>query len=139
MPTYMVDSGKQMMVGTGLVNEAAEMVQSAAGAWSNAGQARCKGTGFPLWDVEVMYTSESYGKKVSVMANVTVPGVEQPVLVPYAPVQFVGLVVSVSAPKGRPGSLSERWSAESLVPAGAGSGSSARRAAGAGSGSSGGE
>jgi hypothetical protein len=116
VPTYRVDSVAQGMRATGVVNPAADMVES-GGKWSNVGQARCKDTGFLLWDVEVLYSSEVYGQRSTCTVSVTVPWEVEagPSLPEFAPVAFSNLRVVVSAPKNRPGSVSERWAADGIV------------------------
>jgi hypothetical protein len=113
MPNYAVDGGRQSMVATGVVGESADMQQAADKSWSNVGQRRCPDTGQLVWDVEVLYTRDVWGRVSSTTAMVAVPGVEAPKVAVLAPIRFEGLrvVVSINKAKG----LSERWSADAIA------------------------
>ncbi len=115
MAVFPVDGSRLRLRATGVVSESADMVQGGDGKWSNVGQARDKGTGFPLWDVEVVYRAESYGRSSTVVSVVSVGAVDEPVVVEDSYVQFTNLVVSCSTSKRNAGVLGTRFSAESIV------------------------
>ncbi|MGL4176374.1 MAG: hypothetical protein ACRCSN_09890 [Dermatophilaceae bacterium] len=113
MPSYVVDSQKQPMTATGIVEMAREWEEGADGRRRpSEKQARNENTGMPLWAVEVIYVQTTYGRKATVTAKVTVDSMDEPKPSPLTPVTFGGLVVEVRVTKA--GGLIESWSAESV-------------------------
>ena len=117
MATYAVDSIRQPMIATAIVEPVMEWDELPDGRRRpSERQARNEDTGMPLWAVEVLYTQTSFGRESSVTAKVTVGAVEQPSPVRLRPIGFVGLRVEARANKA--GGFVEVWSAESLMEAG---------------------
>lgn len=113
MPSYSVDSDRQTMTATGIVEPVQEWEETADGRRRpSEKQARNENTGMPLWTVEVIYVQTSYGRKSTVTAKVVVDSPDEPRPAPLAAVKFVGLAVELRVNKA--GSLIESWSAESL-------------------------
>ncbi len=64
MTFYAVDSRRQSMRSTGIVNEVREWVDGPDGKRRPAeGQARDEDTGMPLWEVEVLYRQVAFGRE----------------------------------------------------------------------------
>ena len=74
MPTYAVESKRQAMETTGIVNETPVWETGVDGKRrpSRDQQDRHPDTGMPLWDVEVKYVTETFGRQATVTANVQV-------------------------------------------------------------------
>lgn len=123
MSSYAIDGNRQELIATGIVGPIMEWSDTPDGRRQSDLQARDENTGMPLWSVEVVYRSESFGREYSVTAGVTVGAVERPHPPAYSQVQFDGLRVDARVNKA--GGLSERWSAEAIreKPAAAGGGS----------------
>ena len=122
MANYAVDSKRQPMVATGIVDQVKEWEDKPdGGRRQSERQARDEDTGFPLWGVEVLYPQTAFGRTSTVTAKVTLPSLEQPLVGQLLPVGFAGLRVEVRTNKA--GGFSESWSAESITPAPARSGS----------------
>lgn len=116
MPSYAVDSTRQPMTATGIVEEVKEWEKTPEGKRRpSEKQARNEATGMPLWAVEVLYIQTSFGRKSTVTARVTVDAQEEPKLSPLTPIGFNGLRVDVRVNKA--GGLLEVWSADSLLEA----------------------
>lgn len=117
MATYAVDSIRQPMIATAIVEPVMEWDEMPDGRRRpSERQARNEDTGMPLWGVEVLYTQTSFGRESSVTAKVTVGAQEQPSPIRLRPIGFVGLRVEARANKA--GGFVEVWSAESLMDAG---------------------
>lgn len=130
MTMYAVDSKRQSMLSTGIVNEVFEWVQGADGKRRQSEfQARDENTGMPLWDVEVLYRQTPYGRESNTTAPVRVGSPVKPVLHQFAPVEFRGLVAEVRV--GKSGGLVESWKAEELVYEKAGAASTSGKASAA--------
>ncbi|MGL5825093.1 MAG: hypothetical protein ACRCYU_09805 [Nocardioides sp.] len=113
MPSYVVDSQKQAMTATGIVEMAREWEEGVDGRRRpSETQARNEHTGMPQWTVEVIYVQTTYGRKATATAKVTVDSIDEPKPSPLTPITFGGLVVEVRVTKA--GSLIESWSAESV-------------------------
>ncbi|MGL5830161.1 MAG: hypothetical protein ACRC0L_11420 [Angustibacter sp.] len=112
MPSYAVESKRQAMSTTGIVEPVMEWVEVNGKRRPGEVQERDADTGMPLWQVEVIYKSESWGREVTATAMVTVGAMDRPVPGEFERVTFAGLRVSVSTNKA--GGLSERWSAEAI-------------------------
>lgn len=124
MPNYAVDSGKQLMVATGVVGIVQEWEERDGGRRPSDRQARDEGTGMPLWNVEVLYQQASFGRVSSVTAMVSVPSLDEPKPAPLAPVGFEGLRVEVRVNKAK--ALVESWAADGLAAPAAAAGRGAR-------------
>lgn len=138
MTFYAVDSRRQAMRSTSIVNEVKDWVEGADGKRRPAeSQARDEDTGLLLWEVEVLYRQIAYGRESNTTGVVRVGSPVKPVLGEFVPVAFDGLSVEVRVTKA--GGLSESWRAEGLAdekpssPAAA-SGSGAGSGSGSGSG-----
>ncbi len=114
MASYAVDSRRQEMTATGIVEAVHDWEEVGEGRRRpSEHQARDENTGMPLWAVEVLYTQTSYGRESSLTAKVTVGSVEKPTPARLAPVEFAGLRVEIRLNKA--GGFSEYWSAEALA------------------------
>lgn len=111
---YEIDSKRQSMVLTGVESEAVMVWEEVNGKRkpSATEQERDPDTGMPLWQVEVMYRQETFGRASTITAKVKVGAVEKPQVVEYQPVEFTNLVVEARPNKG--GGLTEYWSAEEV-------------------------
>lgn len=111
---YAVDSKRQGMRSTGIVNEARDWVQGSDGRRKQSEeQARHEDTGMPLWEVEVLFKQTSYGRESNTTAPVRVGSPVRPTLGEFAPVEFSGLAVEVRVNKAC--QVTEFWSAEELA------------------------
>ena len=117
MPTYKVDSVRQAMTGTGIVDRVMEWEETPEGKRrpSKDKQARNEATGMPLWSVEVLYIQTAFGRRSTTTAMVTVEAVEEPRVAPMTPIGFTGLQVEVRTNKA--GGFMEFWSADSIIEA----------------------
>jgi hypothetical protein len=115
MATFAVDSNRQSMLATGVVEPVMEWVETAEGKRRPGdNQARQEGTGLPLWGVEVVYQSESWGRVSTESVKVTVPAMEMPAPSLFTPIQFNDLVASVRVIRAN-GGLSTSWEAGSIA------------------------
>jgi hypothetical protein len=114
MTFYAVDSKRQAMRSTGIVNEVFEWIERDGKRKPSETQARDEDTGTPLWAVEVLYRQVSFGRESNTTGTVTVGSPVKPVLAEFAPVAFLGLSVEVRVIKAS-GSLTESWRAEGLA------------------------
>ena len=115
MASYAIESRRQGMRSTGIVNEVFEWVDAPDGKRRpGTVQARDEDTGMPLWDVEVVYQQVAYGRTSNTTSAVRVGSPVKPVLAEFAPVAFIGLTVEVRALRESTG-LSESWRAESIA------------------------
>jgi hypothetical protein len=112
MPSYVVDSQKQPMTATGVVEIEREWEEIDGRRRPSDRQARNENTGMLLWGVEVIYVQTAYGRKSTVTAKVVVDAIDEPKPAPLTPITFAGLIVEVRATKA--GGLIESWSAESV-------------------------
>lgn len=113
MTSYAVDSKRQHMRATGIVNEVRDWVEGADGKRRpGAEQARDENTGMPLWDLEVLYRQTSFGRESNVTGSVRVGAIERPRVTEFAPVSFNNLAVEVRI--NRAGGLVESWHADGL-------------------------
>ena len=114
MTTYAVDSKRQAMRSTGIVNPVRDWVDGPDGRRRPGElQARDEDTGMPLWEVEVLYRQTAFGRTSNTTGVVRVGSPVQPVLAEFAPVSFIDLTVDVRVTKA--GGLSESWRAEALA------------------------
>lgn len=115
MPAYVVDSSKQPMVATGVVDARFDWVETAGGGRAQSDvQTRDDDTGMPVWGVEVMYQQVQYGRTSSVIASVTLPAYDRPDVTALGPIGFENLRVEVRVNKNT-GGLVEYWSADSIA------------------------
>ena len=79
MPSYAVDSNRQSMTATGIVEAVREWEEALDGKRRPSDrQARDEDTGMPLWGVEVLYMQTAFGRISTTTAKVTVGAVEEP-------------------------------------------------------------
>ena len=114
MTFYAVDSKRQAMRSTGIVNEVFEWTERDGKRKPSETQARDEDTGMPLWAVEVLYRQVSFGRESNTTGTVSVGSPFRPVLGEFAAVAFLGLSVEVRVIKAS-GSLVESWRAEGLA------------------------
>ena len=116
MASYAVDSMRQPMTATGIVDAVTEWEETPDGRRRPSDrQARHEQTGMPLWGVEVLYMQTAFGRHSTSTARVTVGSLEQPAPSPLTPVAFAGL--RVEARTSRSGGFTEYWTAESMAEA----------------------
>lgn len=115
MPSYSVDSNRQAMTATGIVEPVMEWEETPEGKRrpSKDRQARNEDTGMPLWGVEVLYVQSAFGRRSTNAATVTVEAATEPKPTPLSPITFEALHVEVRVNKA--GGLVEYWSAESIA------------------------
>ena len=114
MGSYAVDSMRQPMTATGIVEIVREWEETPEGKRRPSDkQARNENTGMPLWEVEVLYIQTSFGRRSTVTARVTIEAEDEPKPSPMTPIAFTGLRVEVRVNKA--GGWVEYWSADSIV------------------------
>lgn len=114
MASYAVDSVRQPMTATGIVEPVVEWEETPEGKRRpSERQARNEDTGMPLWAVEVLYIQTTFGRKSTVTAKVTVGGEDEPKPAPLTSIGFLGL--RVEARTNKAGGFVEVWSAEHLA------------------------
>jgi hypothetical protein len=114
MGSYAVDSMRQPMTATGIVEIVREWEETPEGKRRPSDkQARNENTGMPLWEVEVLYIQTSFGRRSTVTARVTIEAQEEPKPSPMTPIAFSGLRVEVRVNKA--GGWVEYWSADGIV------------------------
>lgn len=114
MPSYAVDSIRQPMTATGIVEPVMEWEETPEGRRRPSDkQSRNEATGMPLWAVEVLYIQTAFGRKSTVTAKVTVDAEEEPKPAPLSPIGFAGLRAEVRVNKA--GGFVEMWSADSIL------------------------
>lgn len=112
MTAYAIDSKRQAMRSTGIVEEVFEWVEVDGKRRPSDVQARDENSGMPLWSVEVIYQQQTWGRVSSVTNRVTVGMPQRPVLGEFDPVEFVDLRAEVRVTKA--GGLSESWTADRI-------------------------
>lgn len=128
MPSYAIDSEKQPMTATGIVEALMEWDETPEGKRRPSDrQARSELTGMPLWAVEVLYVQTTFGRDATVTAKVTVEAESEPKPAPLTQIRLAGLRVDVRINKA--GGYSEWWSAEAIVDAGRPASKSGEKAA----------
>ena len=116
MPSYEVDSIRQPMTATGIVEQVMEWEETPEGKRRpSEKQAPNEKTSMPLWAVEVLYIQTTFGRMSTVTAKVTVDAADEPTSLPQMPIGFNGLRVDVRVNKA--GGFVEVWSADSLLEA----------------------
>lgn len=110
---YAIDSQRQAMKATGIVNPTMAWEDTSSGRRpSKDQQERHEQTGMPLWDVEVSYKTETFGQMATANAMVRVGAPDRPVPEEYSPITFKVLQVEVY--KTKAGGIGERWTAEAI-------------------------
>jgi hypothetical protein len=135
MTAFAIDSKRQKMRSTALVEEVFEWVERDGKRRPSEVQARDEDSGMPLWSVEVIYQQQTWGRVSSVTNRVVVGMPQRPVLGEFEPVEFVDLRCEVRVTKA--GGLSESWTADRIAdgkptaqPSGPGSGSASSSGSG---------
>lgn len=114
MATYAVDSKRQLMTATGLVNAVHEWEDTPDGSRRQSErQALDEETRMPLWGVEVIYRTESFGNALSARAQVILPAPLKPEIAEFSPIEFGDLVASARTTKA--GQLVESWRAGGIA------------------------
>ncbi|WP_152185547.1 hypothetical protein [Segeticoccus rhizosphaerae] len=129
MTAYAIDSKRQAMRSTGIVEEVFEWVERDGKRRPSEVQARDEDSGMPLWSVEVIYQQQTWGRVSSVTNRVSVGMPQRPVLGEFEPVEFVDLRAEVRV--NQAGGLVESWTANRIS-----DGKPATQASGQGSGAS---
>jgi hypothetical protein len=116
MPWYAIESRRQPMTATGIVNAVMEWEETPDGKRrpSDTTPQRDESTGMPLHDVEVFYTHAHFGREYTVTGNVRVGAPDKPEPAPLTPISFTGLSVRVQVNKNT-GGFSEHWTAEAIA------------------------
>jgi hypothetical protein len=100
MPKYSVDSVRQPMTATGIVDAIPEWEETPEGRRRPSDrQARNEDTGMPLWGVEVLYIQTAFGRR-SKPAPLTAIGFEN---------------LGVEVRTNKVGGLVEIWSADGVI------------------------
>lgn len=114
MPSYAIDSTRQPMTATGIVEAVFEWEETPDGRRRpSETQARNEATGMPLWQVEVLYTQVVFGRRSTATAMVTVDAEDEPTPKDLTPIGFLGLRAEIRVNKA--GGLTEYWNAESVL------------------------
>lgn len=114
MATFAVDSRRQAMVATGIVEPVTKWGEDRDGKrFRTDEQAVDEPTGMPLWGVEVIYRDENYGRESSVTAVVEVPSSAMPSPGFMTPIVFKVLVGQARFVKTR-NALVTMWRAEGV-------------------------
>ncbi|MBE1878777.1 hypothetical protein [Myceligenerans pegani] len=115
MATFAVDSSRQQMAATGVVEAMPEWVETADGKRRpGENQARHEATGLPLWGVEVLYQTESWGRVSTETVKVAVPAMTEPAPGMFRPIVFEGLTANARVDRRNNG-LSVSWEAEGIA------------------------
>lgn len=113
MTAYAIDSKRQGMRSTGIVEEIFEWIERDGKRRPSDIQARDEESGMPLWSVEVIYQQTSWGRAATVTSKVAVGMPQRPVLAEFEPIEFVDLRAEVRT--NQAGGLVESWSANRVV------------------------
>lgn len=113
MATYAVDSKRQSMMATGVVNPVHEWEDTPEGRRQSERQAVDEETHLLLWGVEVIYRTVSFDRELTARAQVTVPAPLKPEIQDYTPIEFGDLFASARANKA--GHLVESWRAGGIA------------------------
>jgi hypothetical protein len=113
MTAYAIDSKRQKMRSTGIVEEVFEWVERDGKRRPSDVQARDEDSGMPLWSVEVIYQQATWGRAATVTSKVTVEMPQRPVLGEFEPVEFVDLRAEVRV--NQAGGLVESWTADRIA------------------------
>ncbi len=113
MSGYAVDSKRQVMRATGIVDEVKEWIEQDGRRRPSDSQARDENTGMPLWAVEVIYRQSAWGRVSNTTATVTVGCLNRPVVEEFGRVEFTDLWVETRVNKA--GGLVETWTADGVA------------------------
>jgi hypothetical protein len=114
MPVYAVDSKRQSMTATGIVQPVTEWEDGPGGKRRpTKDQARDEKSGVLLWLVEVMYLMVAFGRESTATGMVQVANSARPDVQALSRIEFDGLRCDVRTNKG--GGFDERWSADSIT------------------------
>ena len=113
MTAYAIDSKRQKMRSTGIVEEVFEWVERDGKRRPSEVQARDEDSGMPLWSVEVIYQQQTWGRVSSVTNRVSVGMPQRPVLGEFDSVEFVDLRAEVRV--NQAGGLVESWTADRIA------------------------
>ena len=113
MTAYAIDTKRQAMRSTGIVEEVFEWVERDGKRRPSEVQARDEDSGMPLWSVEVIYQQQTWGRVSSVTNRVSVGMPQRPVLGEFEPVEFVDLRAEVRV--NQAGGLVESWTANRIA------------------------
>lgn len=114
MPVYAVESKRQPMTATGIVQEVAEWEDGPTGKRRPSDrQARDEKSGLPLWLVEVMYLMVAFGRESTATGMVQVPADKRPEVPALTRIEFDGL--RCDARSNKAGGFDERWSADGIT------------------------
>lgn len=118
MATYAVESSRQSMTATGIVEPVMAWIEEGGkrrpskDAQDHDAPPAEGGTGLPLWGVEVMYEQTNFNRVSTVTAKVTVGAKDKPNIAKFSPVTFRGM--TVEARIGKNGGFTEIWRAAEL-------------------------
>lgn len=107
---YEVDSQRQVMKATGIVNPA-QVWGEVNGKRKPTDEQEISDLGFPLWEVEVMYRASGFRDR-TVAATVRVGAADEPVPAEGSKITFKNLVVD--ARPNPAGGMREYWSADEI-------------------------
>lgn len=114
MPVYAVESKRQPMTATGIVQPVAEWEDKPGGGRrATDRQAKDEQSGLLLWLIEVMYLVVAFGRESTATSMVRVPSAQRPEVTALTRIEFDGLRCDVQTTKS--GGFSERWSADAVV------------------------
>jgi hypothetical protein len=114
MPVYAVESKRQPMTATGIVQPVTEWEDGPGGKRRPSDrQAKDEQSGLLLWLIEVMYLAVAFGRESTATAMVRVPSSARPTVTPLTGIEFDGLRCDVGPTKA--GGFSERWSADGVA------------------------
>lgn len=99
---YVLDSHLNPLPPTGVVNPAMVFARDSEGRNAPTGEQEVDDNGVPIWQVEVLETVETFGRKSTETVNVLVPSRTEPKPEPYIPGVFKGLTLEtyVRHPRG---------------------------------------
>ncbi|MFI9488058.1 hypothetical protein ACIG47_16850 [Promicromonospora sp. NPDC052451] len=113
MAMFAVDSNRQQMMATGVVEPVNEWIEVDGKRRPGDVQARDENTGALLWGVEVVYQSVNWGRVSTESVKVTVPAREMPAPSLFSPIKFEDLVASVRVDRRNNG-LTTSWEASGI-------------------------
>ena len=113
MPVYAVESKRQPMTATGIVQPVTEWEDGPGGKRRPSDrQAKDEQSGLLLWLIEVMYLAVAFGRESTATAMVRVPSSTRPTVTPLTGIEFDGLRCDVFV---KAGGFEERWSAGAIT------------------------
>ena len=118
MTAYVLDSDKNVFTLTGIVNPVLVFAPDAEGRNRPNGEQETDDHGVPLWDLEVLETVETFGRRSTETSMVRVPSRTEPTVNALTRATFKGLTVEhfVRVPKsGGRATLGKNLRADALV------------------------